>query len=102
MYRMHRWFSVIPGHGPAARQYLSEITTYLANDHGVTATGFIEVFGPSTAACHLMIDFEDLASFEGWWNRLAADPSFGDIQAAEHTIGIAGTTNQSLLHSHSS
>ncbi len=97
---MHRWFEVAAGQGPAARRYLSDMTTYLRDRHGVRCDGFIEVFGPSTAACHLMIDFADLAAFESWWDGLASDAEFGAIQAAEPVIGVEGSTGQALLHSH--
>jgi hypothetical protein len=29
MYGMHRWFNVVDGQGPAARQYLTDMTLYL-------------------------------------------------------------------------
>ena len=100
MYRMHRWFDVAAGQGPAAREYLSDMTLHLRDRHGVTCDGFIEVFGPSSASCHLMIDFDDLVAFESWWNGLASDAEFGTLHAVEHTISIEGTTQQALLHSH--
>jgi hypothetical protein len=99
IYRMHRWFDVVDGQGPAARQYLTDMTLYLRDRHGVTCDGFIEACGPSTASCHIMIDFDDLAVFESWWTGLASDWEFGELQAAEHTISVQGTTQQSLLHS---
>ena len=73
IYRMHRRFDVVACQGTAARRYLTDMTLYLRNRHGITCDGFIEVFGPSTAACHLMIDFDDLATFESWWMGLASE-----------------------------
>jgi hypothetical protein len=75
-------------------------TVYLRERNGVTADGFIEVFGPSSASCHLVIDFPELAAFESWWNDLASDAEFGTLHAAEQTISVVGTTQQALLHSH--
>ena len=100
MYRMHRWFDVAAGQGPAAREFLSDMRLYLRDHHAVTCDGFIEVFGPSSASCHLMIDFDDLVAFESWWNGLASGAGFGTLQSVEHTISIEGTTRQALLHSH--
>ena len=97
---MHRWFEVAAGQGVAAREYLSDMTRYLRDRHGVTCDGFIEVFGPSSASCHLMIDFHDLVAFESWWDGLASDAEFGKLHAVEQTISIEGTTQQALLHSH--
>ena len=97
---MHRWFEVAAGQGVAAREYLSEMTSLIRDGHGVSCDGFIEVFGPSSASCHLMIDFTDLTAFESWWNRLASDAEFGRLHTVEQTISAAGTTRQSLLHSH--
>lgn len=96
---MHRWFDVVAGQGRTARQYLADMTLYLRDRHGLTCDGFIEIFGPSTASCHIMIDFDDLAAFESWWSGLASDGEFGELQNVEHTIRIEGTTQQSLLHS---
>ena len=100
MYRMHRWFEVAAGQGRAAREYLSEMTLYLRDGHGVSCDGFIEVFGPSSASCHLMIDFADPTAFESWWEGLASDAEFGRLHTLEQTISAAGTTHQALLHSH--
>ena len=100
MYRMHRWFEVAAGQGVAAREYLSRMAHYLRDSHGVSCDGFIEVFGPSSASFHLMIDFTDLAAFESWWNGLASDAEFGRLHAVEQSISAAGTTQQALLHSH--
>jgi len=97
---MHRWFEVAAGEGAAAREYLSDMTAYLRDRHGVTVDGFIEVFGPLSASCHLMIDFNDLADFETWWNGLASDAGFGKLHAVEQAISIEGTARQALLHSH--
>ncbi len=98
---MHRWFEVAAGQGVAAREYLSSMTLYLRDRHGVTVDGFVEVFGPSSSAsCHLMIDFTDLVAFESWWDGLASDAEFGKLHAVEQTISIQGTARQALLHSH--
>ena len=100
MYRMHRRFEVAAGQGGAARQYLSDMVGLLRTKHGVRADGFIEVFGPSSASCHLMIDFDDLTIFEAWWNGLVSDLDFGRLHSVEQQISVQGTTDQSLLHSH--
>lgn len=76
------------------------MTAYLRDRHGVTVDGFIEVFGPLSASCHRMIDFNDLADFETWWNGLASDAGFGKLHAVEQAISIEGTARQALLHSH--
>ena len=102
MYRMHRWFDVATTQGVAAREYLTDMTVYLRDRYGVTVDGFIEVFGPSTASCHLMIDFGDLVAFESWWEGLESDVEFGKLQSVEQTIRVEGTTRQALLHSHTS
>ena len=78
------------------------MTLYLRDRHGVSCDGFIEVFGPSSASCHLMIDFTDLVAFESWWNGLASDAEFGSLHAVEQSISGAGTAKQALLHSHTS
>lgn len=96
----HRWFEVAGGQGAAARAYLSDMTVCLHDRHGVTVDGFTEVFGPSSASRHLMIDFDDLVAFESWWGGLASDADFGKLHAVEQTISIEGTTRQALLHSH--
>ena len=100
MYRMHRWFRVMNGQGGAARQYLSDMTDLLSSQHGVRADGFIEVFGPASASCHLMIDFDDLVAFESWWSGLVSDLDFGRLQSVEQQISVDGSTGQALLHSH--
>ena len=97
---MHRWFQVAAGQGVAAREYLSAMTEHLRNQHGVTVEGFIEVFGPCSASCHLMIDFDDLVAFESWWTGLASDTEFGRLHAVEQDVSIEGTAHQALLHSH--
>lgn len=76
------------------------MTGYLRDSHGVRCDRFIEVFGPPSASCRLMIVFSDLGALESWWNGLAADPEFGRLHAVEHSISAAGTTQQALLHSH--
>ena len=100
MYRMHRSFRVADGKSGDVRGYLSEIADYLMTTYGVHADVFVEVFGPTTAAGHLMMDFEDLTAFEAFWSQLGGDAEFGKLLDREADIRIEGSVTQSLLHSH--
>ena len=100
MFRMHRSFSVADGKGGEVRAYLSEIADYVMKTYGVQADVFVEVFGPATAAGHVMMDFDDLTAFEEFWSQLGADLEFGKLLDREADIRIEGSVHQSLLHSH--
>lgn len=97
---MHRSFQVADGKGGEVRAYLSEIAEYVMETYGVEADVFVEVFGPTTASGHMMMDFEDLTAFEKFWSQLGADVEFGKLLDKEAEIRIEGTVGQSLLHSH--
>lgn len=100
MFRMHRSFRVADGKGGDVRSYLSEIADYVVTTYGVHTDVFVEVFGPSTAAGHLMMDFDDLTAFETFWSQLGADLEFGKLLDKEAEIRIEGSVHQALLHSH--
>ncbi len=100
MFRMHRSFRVADGKGGDVRSYLTEIADYVMNAYGIQADVFVEVFGPTTAAGHIMMDFDDLSAFEEFWSQLGADLEFGKLLDKEAEIRIEGSVDQSLLHSH--
>lgn len=96
MFRMHRKFQVRNGKGRDARQYLADVSEYLRDHYEVPTHAFIEVFGPDHCS-HLMMDFDDLESFEAFWQRLGYDERFGAIQGREADIVIEGSVRQALL-----
>lgn len=100
MFRMHRSFQVADGKGGEVRTYLTEIAEYVSATYGVEVDVFVEVFGPSTAAGHMMMDFDDLTAFEEFWSQLGADLEFGKLLDKEAEIRIEGSVDQALLHSH--
>lgn len=100
MFRMHRSFRVADGRGGEVRAYLSGIADYVLETYGVRTDVFVEVFGPATAAGHMMMDFDDLTAFEEFWSQLGADLEFGKLLDKEAEIRIEGSVEQSLLHSH--
>lgn len=100
MFRMHRSFRVADGMGGEVRSYLSQIAAYVLDHYDVAVQVFVEVFGPTTAAAHLMMDFDDLSTFETFWAQLGGDEAFGRLLEIEASIRIEGSVQQALLHSH--
>jgi hypothetical protein len=90
---------VAAGQGAAARRYPSDKERYRRDRSGVTVDGFIEVSGPSSSASgHLMMDFDEVAAFESWWDTLAPTAEFGNRHDVEQMINFEGTADQALLH----
>ena len=98
MFRMHRSFRVQNGKGRDGRIYMTEIADHLKDKYAVHCDTFLEIFGPATGTCHLMMDFETMAAFEAFWLQLAADSAFGTIQGKEADIAVEGSIIQSWLH----
>jgi len=95
MFRMHRKFQVRNGKGRDARQYLADVSDYLRDNYAVPTQAFIEMFGTDHCS-HLMMDFDDLESYEAFWQRLGHDERFGAIQGREADIVIEGSVRQAL------
>lgn len=96
MFRMHRTFQVRNGKGRDARKYLADVSEYLRDHYNVPTQAFIEVFGPGHGS-HLTMEFDDLESFEAFWQQLGYDAQFGAIQGREADIVIEGSVRQALL-----
>ncbi len=96
MFRMHRTFQVRNGRGRDARQYLADVSEYVRDHYAVPTQAFIEVFGPDHRS-HLVMDFDDMASYEAFWQRLGYDERFGALHDREADIIIEGSVRQALL-----